>query len=129
MNKKEKIKVIEGFFYLTFIENKGAAWSILQNGRYFLIILGIIISCVIIYLLTRVHDRLAGISLSFILGGGIGNLIDRIFRGSVVDFLDFYIGSYNYPTFNAADCFIVVGTILLAYYILFVYKEKDKIRF
>jgi signal peptidase II len=76
--------------------------------------------------LIKVHGRLLGLSLSFILGGGIGNLIDRIVRGSVVDFLDFYIGSYDYPKFNAADSFIVVGTILLAYYILFVHKEHNE---
>ena len=61
-----------------------------------------------------------------VLGGAVGNLIDRAFRpDGVVDFLDFHFWSYNFPTFNVADCFIVIGTILLSYYILFVIKDEN----
>jgi signal peptidase II len=119
----EKIPVINGLFYLTYHVNKGAAWGILQNGRIYLIILTFIASAIMIYLIFSKSDRMFRLSLSFILGGAVGNLIDRILKGSVTDFLDFYIGSYNFPTFNVADSFITIGGILLAYYLLFVYKE------
>jgi signal peptidase II len=60
-----------------------------------------------------------------VLGGAIGNFIDRVSKGKVVDFLDFYFGNYNFPTFNIADTFIVLGTIILAVYILFFNKKED----
>lgn len=120
--------VVDKFFYITHVTNKGAAWSIFQNGRYFFIVLTTIISAVMFYVLFKVDDRLLKYSLSFILGGAIGNLIDRILRGKVTDFLEFHFGNYQFPTFNIADCFIVIGSFLLGYYLLFVYKEpKDKI--
>jgi len=119
----EMIAVIEKFFYLTNVTNKGAAWSILQNRKYFLIIMPSIVSIVLFYFLFKTDSKLLRISLSFILGGAIGNLIDRIFRGGVTDFLDFHFGKYNFPTFNVADSFITIGTVLLAYYLLFIYKD------
>jgi signal peptidase II len=114
----ERIPVINEFFYLTRHTNKGAAWGILQNARSFLIIMTIAASAVIIYLLFKTRNNLFRLSLSFILGGAVGNLIDRVFKGAVTDFLDFYFGKYNFPTFNLADSFITIGTILLAYYLL-----------
>ena len=122
----ELMPVRDKFFYLTYYENKGAAWGILQNGRYFFTVLTLIVSLIIVYFIYKSDNKLQSISLSFILGGAIGNLIDRIIKGSVTDFLDFHFGSYNFPTFNVADSFVVVGTILLAYYIMFVYKEKEE---
>lgn len=121
----ESVEVIDNFFYLTYIENFGAAWGILQNGRYLFIVLTIIVSVILVYFIFKLESKLLKLSLSFILGGGIGNLIDRIFRGSVVDFLDLYFGTYDYPKFNVADIFVVVGTIILAYYLIFMYKESD----
>jgi len=124
INHGEMIPIIDRFFYLTHVTNKGAAWSILQNKRYFLVVMPSIVSVVLFYFLFKADDRLLKLSLSFILGGAIGNLIDRIFRnGGVTDFLDFHFGSYSFPTFNVADIFITVGTILLAYYLLFIYKD------
>lgn len=120
------IPVIDGFFYLTYHENKGAAWGILQNGRYFFIALTVLFSIVVVYFLAKYQNRFLKLSLAFILGGAVGNLIDRVVKGSVADFLDFHFGSYNFPTFNVADTFITVGTILLAYYMLFIYREPEK---
>lgn len=120
--------VINNFFYLTYIENKGAAWGFLHNvesARYFFIILTILVSIALAYYLYKSDNKLLKTSLAFILGGAIGNLIDRISKGSVTDFLDFYFGSYNFPTFNVADMFVVIGTFLLAFYLLFVYKEPS----
>ncbi|MGI6778628.1 MAG: signal peptidase II [Acetivibrionales bacterium] len=119
----EKIVLIDKLFHLTYIENKGAAWGIFQNGRYVFIVLTILVSVIVAYFLFKSDNRLLKLALSFILGGGAGNLIDRVLRGSVVDFLGVYIGSYEFPKFNVADSFIVVGTIILAYYMIFVYKE------
>ena len=119
------IPVIENFFYIAHWQNKGAAWGLMQNGRLFFIPATIVISIVLVRFLYKYDNVLLRTSISMILGGAIGNLIDRIARsGGVVDFLDFYIGSYHFPTFNVADSFIVIGTFLLAYYMLFVYKEK-----
>ena len=119
------IPVIEKFFYFTYWENKGAAWGIMPNARYFLIGLTIVISVILAYILYKSDEKFLKITIALILGGAYGNLIDRIRRGSVVDFLDFHFGNYHFPTFNVADMFVVVGTFLLAYYLLFMYKEPE----
>ena len=121
-----KNEVIPDFFYFTHVENTGAAFGILKNGRYFFIVLTIIASLIIIYLLLKSKNRVYSLALSFILGGAIGNLIDRIVVGSVVDFLEFHFWSYRFPVFNVADTFVTIGTILLAYYLIFIYKEPTK---
>lgn len=122
----EIVPVIDKFFYLTYHENKGAAWGIFQNGRIFFIVLTLLISSVMIYFISKSKPRMLKLALAIILGGALGNFIDRVVKGGVGDFLDFYIGSYHFPTFNAADTFIVIGTILLAVYLLFIYKEPAK---
>lgn len=119
------IPVINNFFYITYHENAGAAWGILQNQRYIFITLTFIFSIIMIYILFKTQDKLLKLALSFVLGGAIGNLIDRVGKGSVADFLDFYFGSYHFPTFNLADSFIVIGTIILGVYMIFVYKEPE----
>ena len=120
-----RIPVIDKFFYLTYHENTGAAWGLMQGGRMFFIPITIILIIFMGYYIYRSKNLLFKTALSFVIGGAIGNLIDRIRVGGVTDFLDFHFGSYNFPTFNAADSFIVIGTILLSYYILFVYKGND----
>lgn len=118
------ITVIKNFFYIRHLENEGAAFSILQGKTIFLIITTIIVASVIIYLLIKNKNKFLRTSLAIILGGALGNFYDRVFRGgSVVDFLEFHFGSYLFPTFNLADTFVVIGTILLGIYILFIYKE------
>jgi len=119
----EMIPVIDKFFYITYHENSGAAWGILQNKGYILIPLTIILCIGIIYMLIKADPKILNLSLSFILGGAVGNLIDRILKARVVDFLDFYFGSYNFPTFNVADMFITIGTVILAVFVLFFYEE------
>jgi signal peptidase II len=119
------IPVIDKFFYITYHENKGAAWGIMQEKRSIFIVLTLVLSVIMGYVLFKTENRLLKLSLSLILGGAIGNLIDRIFKGSVADFLDFHFGAYNFPTFNVADMFIVIGTILLSIFILFIYKEPN----
>jgi len=121
------VSVINGFFYITNIRNSGAAWSILQNGRIFFIILTPIVMAFICYYLYKANNWVLKTALSLILGGAFGNFIDRLFRGSVVDFLEFHFGTYRFPVFNLADSCVVIGTTLLAIYLIFIHKEKEKL--
>ncbi|SDJ73787.1 signal peptidase II [Sediminibacillus albus] len=115
MDIGEQIPVINDFFYITSHRNKGAAWGILEGQMWFFYIVTLIVVIVIIYYINTLAkaDRLAGWSLGLILGGAVGNFIDRLFRKEVVDFFDVYIGSYDYPIFNIADSSLVCGVILL----------------
>lgn len=118
----ELITVINSFFYITHVENYGAAWSMFQGGRYFFIVVTLITSIGIIYYIRKSKLPLLNLALSFILGGAIGNLIDRVAKGGVTDFLEFHFGTYIFPVFNVADIFVVIGTIFMAFLILFIYK-------
>ncbi len=122
----ERIPVIENFFYLTLHKNSGAAWGILQDGRLFFLIIIPIVSAIVIYSMIKNVNRLLRFSCALILGGAVGNYIDRLLEGKVTDFLLFYIGSYPFPIFNVADMAVTCGTILLAVFMLFVYKEPPK---
>lgn len=114
----ERKAIISGFFDLTLLYNKGAAFSFLASAdgwqRWFFITLGLAAAIFMIYLLIR-HSgqRLFSLALALILGGAIGNVIDRIFRGQVVDFLLVYYQKYFWPAFNVADSAICVGAALL----------------
>lgn len=124
MNVHDSIVVIKDFFYITYVRNTGAAWSIFADKTWMLVIISlIIISLIICYILkSRPKSKLEIIGYSMILGGAFGNFIDRIVYGYVVDFLDFYIFGYNYPIFNLADSFIFVGVILL---VIYTWRCKD----
>lgn len=117
--------LIDGVFHLTFAKNTGAAFSIFSNQQLFLITITSIVTLLIAFYLYKSvkekNDLVFKLSLSFILGGAIGNLIDRIRFNYVVDFFDFRL--INFAIFNIADSFIVVGTILLSIYILFFDNE------
>ena len=109
---------LTSFFNLILTYNAGAAFSFLSEAsgwqRWFLSGIAASASIFIVYLLHRyAAQKLFCLSLSLILGGALGNLWDRITLGHVVDFLDFYIGSYHWPAFNVADAAIVVGAALL----------------
>jgi len=122
----EKIPVIDQFFYLTLHMNPGAAWGMLQNGRIFFLIIVPVISAFVIYYMYKNKDRFLRFSLALVLAGAVGNYIDRILLGEVRDFLLFYIGSYPFPIFNVADISVTCGTIALAIYMFFIYKEPEK---
>ena len=119
------VPILEDVFSLTYVENRGAAFGILQNQRWFLIILPIlIISVAIIFLIkNRNESLLSRISLAIILGGAIGNLLDRIFRTYVVDMFEFTF--IQFPVFNVADMAVVCGTIILALQLLFYQETSD----
>ncbi|NLP14329.1 MAG: signal peptidase II [Clostridium sp.] len=124
----DRITIIDNFFHLAHWRNTGAAWGILQNGKYVLIPVTILMMLLMAYFMHKYNNRILRFSLSMVIGGAWGNLIDRVFRpDGVVDFLDFQFGSYHFPTFNVADSFVVVGTIILAYYMFFVHKDKDEL--
>lgn len=117
-------EIISDFFYITHHKNTGAAWGILQDSTLFLAIASAIVTLLLIGFLYIIDGKFARLSLSIIIAGAIGNLIDRAFYMEVTDFLDFYIFGYDFPIFNIADSCIVVGTILLSIYIIFIYKEE-----
>ena len=107
--KVNEIEVIKNILYFTYVENRGAAFGILQNQKWLLVVFTLIIMIfIIIYLIIKKPDNKILISsLSLILSGGIGNLIDRINYSYVIDFIDVRI--INYPVFNIADCLVVFG--------------------
>lgn len=115
LTNNKSIEVIKSFFYLTYTNNKGAAFSILTGRRILLILVALIVIGVLIYYVrkNKIEGKVNKIALSLVIGGSIGNLIDRILRGAVVDFIDVKIFGYNFPIFNLADTFIVIGVFLL----------------
>lgn len=121
----DTIPLIQDVLHLTYVENYGAAFSILQNKKWFLIGVTslIAIGAIVLLLSKKLKSNLAIWSVALIIAGGVGNLIDRIGRGFVVDYIDFRL--INFAVFNFADCCVVVGTILLAIYILY-FEGKDK---
>lgn len=115
------IVIINNFFSITNLSNYGAAFGILSNNIYFLIFISLILVYFIISEIKKNNNKGYIISLLMILGGALGNLIDRIFRGYVVDYLSFELFSISFPVFNFADMLITFGTIYLIYMII---KEK-----
>lgn len=111
--------LIQNVFHLTYVENRGAAFGMLDGKGIFLVVLTsvVIIGAIVFMLMDRIKSPFLMWSLGLIIGGGIGNLIDRLFRGYVIDYLD--VRLIHFAVFNFADCCVVVGTILLMGYILF----------
>jgi signal peptidase II len=107
--------VIDGLLRITLVRNSGAAFGMLQGGRVFLIVSSVLASIFIIILAQRVpkEDLLKRVFLGMILGGAIGNLIDRIYPGHVIDFIDMGFGIHRWPVYNLADTAVTVGGILL----------------
>ena len=128
MHLYESIPVIPGYFHFTYVVNKGMAFGIdLPIGIGIFSFLSIIISCFLVFILWRERENilLVRIALALILGGAIGNLIDRILFSEVVDFLDFMIGDYHWYIFNIADSAVTVGVILMLWHSVFI---KDKVQ-
>ena len=117
------IPIIENVFHLTYVENRGAAFGMLENNQIIFVIVAIIASiCGLYYLHTKKVNLIGKAGIMLIISGAIGNAIDRLRLGFVVDYFDFRI-IWEY-VFNIADVFVVVGTILLCIYIIF-YEEKS----
>ncbi|MBX4149919.1 signal peptidase II [Paenibacillus sp. FSL W7-1279] len=112
----EQIPVIGDFFLITSSRNRGAAFGILQDQLWFFIIVTLIVVGGIVWYLRKVSKegrKLLPTALALVLGGALGNFIDRLLTGEVVDFLQFNFGSYTFPIFNIADSCIVIGVGLI----------------
>lgn len=108
--------LLDGVFQLTYIKNAGASFGILAGGRWlFVIITVLLIGALVTYTIKKkMQSKLFLWAVALIVGGGVGNLIDRIRMGTVVDFFDFCL--IHFPIFNVADCFVVIGAILMGIY-------------
>ncbi len=121
----EEIVILQNFFKITYLNNYGAAFSIMNFKVEFLSFISIIILVIIYRFIYSFKNNLRNnVAFGFIIGGLVGNLIDRVFLGFVRDFLAFKIFGFNFPVFNLADSFIVIGVILLVFAII---KGEDKI--
>jgi len=111
----ETFPIIKNIFHLTYIQNFGAGFGILQQQKWILIFISLIVVGVILFYFDRIKDKeiLLQVLVGFILGGTIGNLIDRVIYGFVIDFIDFKI----WPIFNVADSFVTIGVIGLIIYL------------
>lgn len=121
----EKREVIPDFFYITNVRNTGAAWSLFEGQKYLFVVItiGAIIGFSYLLLKDSKQPLINKVSYLLIIGGAIGNLIDRVINAYVVDFLDFYIFGYDFPVFNLADVFLTVGVGLYLLSILLEYKH------
>lgn len=116
----KKNPVIDGFFNITYVQNRGAAWGILNNNIILLVVITVLalgLICSFIFKESNIK-KLDIVLYGMLLGGIIGNFIDRIFRGYVIDFLDFIIFGYDFPVFNIADMLIVIsiGIMIITYW-------------
>jgi len=132
MTLHDHITVIPDFFNLTYIQNPGAAFGLF--GKFTdtfrsVLLIGISIAALLIlflmYIKVREKDLLLQSSIALIIGGAMGNMIDRLRFQWVIDFLDFHWGRYHWPAFNLADAAITIGTIVLMFHILFLKKEIE----
>ena len=121
------MEAIPGFFKFLYTQNTGAAWSMFSGSTVALIIISVIVIALLgVYVFaSKTKNPLFYVSLGLIVGGAIGNLIDRIFLGYVRDFIK--LEFMNFPIFNTADCFLTVGVVcLVVYYLIEVVKESKK---
>ena len=123
----EGIAVIPKVFELSYLENRGAAFGILQDRQIFFVLITVVAAVCLTWIYLRIPQTKKyiplRISYGLIMAGAFGNLIDRVFRGYVVDF--FYFKLIDFPVFNVADIYVTVTMILLLIMILFYYKEED----
>ena len=124
---QEPITIVPDVFQLLYVENRGAAFGILQNKQWVFLIITAIVLAALIWALPRMsrerHFLPLRLCLCFIGAGAVGNMIDRIFRGYVVDF--FYFKLIDFPVFNVADIYVTTSAIVLIFHIVFLYKEED----
>ena len=125
----DPLVLIEGVFDLTYLENRGAAFGMMQGARWWFVAFTSVVMLALlgVLLFSRYRRyRLLNAGLILIVAGGIGNLIDRIVNGFVVDMLHFHIAAINFdfPVFNVADCYVVIGALITLFFFFFLYDEK-----
>lgn len=122
----QNMELIGDFLWLKTVFNKGAAWGSFEGARWFFIVISIIAGILFIYFLISnkyFKSKFFKLSIGFLLGGLLGNLLDRIVFAGVRDFI--YFKFINFPVFNVADIAVTIGTILLIIYIIFLYGKTD----
>lgn len=108
------VSVVDNFFRLTYYQNTGAAWSILEGHSYLLILISIIMLVLVFNMMYSYEDdKLNNAAFGLLIGGILGNLCDRVFYGMVRDFIDIRLFGYEFPVFNIADMAIVIGVLLI----------------
>lgn len=133
LNGSSPVVLIPKGLELYYLENRGSAFGILQNQKFFILFIGFIFLAVILFLLIKLPLMKkfvpAHVFLSLIIAGGVGNMIDRFRLSYVVDYIHctfiYTLFKYDFPIFNFADCCVVIGVIILVILFLFVYKEQD----
>ena len=119
--------LIPGVFELEYVENRGAAFGMLQEKQLFFFLIAVLVLAGVLYMLWRMpdgkHYRPLAVCLMLIASGAVGNMIDRITQSYVVDFL--YFSLINFPIFNVADCYVTCSAVGLVLLIMFYYKDED----
>ena len=127
LKDQEPVTVIKGVFEFSYLENRGAAFGMLQNRQIFFFLIGIAVLAAILYMMWRMPEtpkyRPLAVCLMLVAAGAVGNMIDRVSQGYVVDFL--YFKLINFPIFNVADCYVTIGAACLVFLIMFYYKDED----
>ena len=123
------IPIIKGILDFTYVENKGAAFGILSDNRIVFMVFSVIIIAVLGYIVAMYHgqSKLFDVCLGLIVGGGVGNMVDRAFLGYVIDFIDFCAFDFWIWVFNIADCAVVIGCILAVIFVLFDKKAQNMV--
>ena len=112
------------FLNIVYVENKGAAFGMFASlGNHFFITLSFVVLASILFYMSKIPKGLELFAVSLIFGGAVGNLIDRLMLGKVIDFIDFYVGTWHWPAFNVADSALTVGIVL---FILATFKQTRK---
>ncbi len=136
LKNSDSVTVIKGFFDLTYVENRGAAWGVLSGRISILVIITVILIPVFVFCMLRIYknkelldsSKLKSVSLLhfdliLLLSGAVGNFIDRIIKGYVVDFFQFTF--FDFPVFNVADCYITIGAVFFIVIYMFLLKDDD----
>lgn len=121
--------VIEGFLYITHHYNEGAAWGIMQGQTWFFYLTTLFALGIFVYFATQIsfkEKRWYSLGVLLLIAGAIGNFIDRVLFGHVIDFIDVYIFTYDYPIFNLADSYLTIGMILFAIDLLLLEPRREK---
>ncbi len=123
LKDKPVITIVDNILEFSYVENYGAAFGILQNKKYFFVIMTVLVIIAISIILINNYyylNKPMKVALAMLVGGALGNLIDRVRLGYVIDFISVRFGkTYNFPVFNVADSFIVVATIIIVYMVIF----------